>query len=162
MTWPGFEIVMTPPHVHMHVDELFSAGMLPISTIGDPGVHGDVVTGMHGWGVSTPRAADVAAATCGFDGVVHMPNGGMFTFGLKSMMLAAGADASTLLAGATTRELGATPKLQVIIAPATTSCPMPPTVRPPAVRLDASRTNRRGSRRCPTGQRPCSQGRMGR
>ena len=32
-------------------------------TVGDPGVQGDVVTGIQGCGVNTPKAADVAAAT---------------------------------------------------------------------------------------------------
>jgi hypothetical protein len=44
---------------------------------------------MHGMGVSTPRAAAVAAATVGFAGEMHMPNGMIFTIGMWSMMLAA-------------------------------------------------------------------------
>ena len=44
---------------------------------------------MHGMGVSTPRAAAVAAATVGFAGEMHMPNGMIFTIGTWSMMLAA-------------------------------------------------------------------------
>ncbi len=64
--------------------ELVNAGAPLIITVGEPGDHGDVVTGMHGCGVRTPNAADVAAATCGFDGVVHIPNGMMLTLGAKS------------------------------------------------------------------------------
>jgi hypothetical protein len=37
---------------------------------------------MHGIGVSTPMAAAVAAATAGFAGDMHMPNGMMLTMGL--------------------------------------------------------------------------------
>ncbi len=55
-----------PPQLHMHLEELFSAGILPISTVGDPGTHGAAVTGMQGIGVKTPNAAAVADATIGF------------------------------------------------------------------------------------------------
>ena len=41
-------------------------------TAGDPGTQGDVVAGIQGCGVKTPRAAEVAAATCGLLRVVHM------------------------------------------------------------------------------------------
>jgi hypothetical protein len=37
---------------------------------------------MHGMGVSTPKAAAVAAATEGFAGDMHMPKGMMFTKGM--------------------------------------------------------------------------------
>jgi hypothetical protein len=36
---------------------------------------------MHGIGVNTPMAAAVAAATAGFAGDMHMPNGVMFAIG---------------------------------------------------------------------------------
>ncbi len=39
--------------------------MLAMRTVGEPGIHGAVVFGMHGMGVSTPLAADVADATVG-------------------------------------------------------------------------------------------------
>jgi hypothetical protein len=82
-------MVMTPPQVQLHVLELVSAGDPLIMTVGDPGDHGATVTGMQGWGVRTPMAADVAADTCGFDMDMHMPNGMMLTFGAKSWMVAA-------------------------------------------------------------------------
>lgn len=105
----------------MHLELLLSAGMFPIKTVGAPGAQGAVVTGTHGIGVSTPSAAAVAEATAGLEGVLHMPKVGMFTIGLKSMMLAAGGPpAIVLFAGSTTSALGATPKLHAIIAPATT------------------------------------------
>lgn len=85
-TWtvgaPGPVNEMTPPQLHMHLQVMFSAGMLPIMTVGDPGIHGDVVMGMQGIGVSTPIAAAVAEATMGFASDMHMANGGMFTIGL--------------------------------------------------------------------------------
>ncbi len=78
---PGTETVTTPPHMHMHICVLSSAGLLPISTVGAPVTQGDVVAGMHGIGVSTPEAAEVADATVGLDGVMHIPNGRTFTIG---------------------------------------------------------------------------------
>ena len=56
---------MTPPHWHKQVHVELRAGCPLISTVGEPGIHGAVVTGMHGCGVSVPMAAAVAAATCG-------------------------------------------------------------------------------------------------
>ncbi len=55
--------VITPPHMHMRVEMLSSAGMPPSSTVTAPGTHGAVVTGTQGIGDSTPMAAEVAAAT---------------------------------------------------------------------------------------------------
>src|SRR5215211_3926741 len=78
---PGAVTVMTPPHWHRQVQVELRAGWPLISTVGEPGIHGAVVTGMHGWGVSVPMAAAVAAATCGLLGVVHIPKGGMLAMG---------------------------------------------------------------------------------
>ena len=95
--------------------------MLPISTVGEPGTHGVEVTGTHGAGVGTPEAAAVAAITAGFEGALHIPNVGMLTIGLKSIMFAAGwLFTITRLAGRTIRDAGATPKLHCIMAPMTT------------------------------------------
>jgi hypothetical protein len=95
--------------------------MPPIMQVADPGVHGAVVTGMQGIGVRTPRAAAVAEATMGLARDMHMPKGGMFTIGAKSMMLAAGVPAIVLLIGRTERTEGAIPNVHVSIAPAVTS-----------------------------------------
>ncbi len=120
-TVPGLVIEMTPAHVHMHLLVSFRAGMFAISTVGDPGAHGAAVTGTHGTGVGTPRAAAVAAIKAGFAGALHIPKGGMFTIGLKSMMLAAGLFSTiTRLTGRTISDDGAIPKLHCIIAPMTT------------------------------------------
>src|SRR4051794_36272686 len=115
---------MTPPQLHISLQLLSRAGMLPISTLGHPGAQGAAVAGTHGMGVSTPMATAVAAATVGLAGDWHMPKGRMFTSGLLSMMLAAGVVASTLLAGSTISEEGATPKLHCNMAPVTTWTPM--------------------------------------
>jgi hypothetical protein len=112
---------MTPPHMHMQVQVLFSAGTLPIRTVGDPGVQGAVVTGMQGMGVSTPKAAAVAAATAGLAGDMHIPKGGMFTSGWLSIMVPAGVPHRGLFVGNTFNVLGATPNGHINIAPETTS-----------------------------------------
>jgi hypothetical protein len=80
---------MTPPQVHISVELLFSAGMFSTRTEGEPGVHGAGVTGTHGIGVNTPRAAAVAVATVGFAMLLHMPKGTILAMGLLSMMFAA-------------------------------------------------------------------------
>lgn len=76
--------------MQLRVQMLSREGSLPSSTVAAPGTQGDVVTGTQGWGVSTPKAAEVAAATAGFARLVHIPNGMTFTMGLWSMMVAAG------------------------------------------------------------------------
>ena len=53
-------------------------------TLVAPGVHGAVVTGMHGAGVNAPNFAAVAAATVGFDIVPHIPKVGMLTIGTNA------------------------------------------------------------------------------
>ena len=72
---------MTPPQAHISVQVLSSDGLPPVNTVGAPGTQGTTVIGMHGCGVSTPNAAAVAAATMGLAGLIHMPNGAIFTIG---------------------------------------------------------------------------------
>jgi|SRR5262249_52064425 len=112
---------MTPPHVHWQVQVDVRAGMLPICVSIAPGFHGPAITGMQGAGVSTPMAAEVAAATAGFDGVVHIPNGGMFVIGIMSWIVPAGLPSTrTRFVGSTLSVDGAIPKLQVNVAVAVT------------------------------------------
>lgn len=120
VTWPGKPIWITPPQAQVHIEVLSKAGMPPIITVGQPGVHG-VVTGMQGIGVRTPRAAAVAAATAGLAMDMHIPKDEMFTIGAQSMMLAAGAPAMVLLTGRTLSVPGARPKGHMSIAPVVTS-----------------------------------------
>jgi hypothetical protein len=110
-------ILITPPQVHISIELLSSAGISAINTVGAPGAQGAGITGTQGMGVKTPRAAAVAEATVGFAIELHIPNGGTFTMGLLSMMLAAGVPVRTHLSGNTTREDGAAPKLHCNIAP---------------------------------------------
>lgn len=55
--------MIAPPQVQAQVDALVSAFIPPIIVDTDPGTHGATIFGMHGCGVSTPFAAEVAAAT---------------------------------------------------------------------------------------------------
>jgi hypothetical protein len=115
---PGSTNVITPPHMHISVEVLSSVGMSANITVGAPGTQGATVAGMQGIGVSTPIAAAVAAATIGLAGDMHIPNGMMFTRGMLSMMLASGTSlVKTMFVGRTTSELGAMPKLHIMVAP---------------------------------------------
>lgn len=79
---PGSTKVITPAHMHISIDVLSNVGMSPNITVGAPGTQGETVAGMQGIGVRTPMAAAVAAATIGFAGDMHMPNGMIFTSGM--------------------------------------------------------------------------------
>jgi hypothetical protein len=108
--------------MHIKLQDLLSAGWLPIITVGFPGIQGLGVLGMHGMGVSAPMAAEVAAATTGLASDWHNPNGRMFTIGLLSIMFAWGLLLFiTLFTGNTTKVDGASPMLHFIIAPLQTS-----------------------------------------
>jgi hypothetical protein len=98
--------------------------MFATITVGEPGAHGAGVTGMHGIGVNTPSAADVAAATVGFAIELHIAKGIMFAFGILSIMLAIGVAVLTMFLGRTVIELGAVPKLHLSIAPLHTIKPI--------------------------------------
>ncbi len=115
---------MTPPQLHMHFDELFNAGLLPTTTVGEPGTHGAAVTGIHGMGVSTPSAAAVAAATVGLDRLMQVANGGMLRIGTLSMMVPTGVLPPTVVGGTAMNDDGAIPKLHVIIDPMVTKSAM--------------------------------------
>jgi hypothetical protein len=97
--------------LHIHLELLFSAGILATRTVGDPGAQGAAVTGTQGIGVSTPKAAAVAAATVGLAGELHMPNGVMFMIGLLSIIVAIGMEVRTRFTGSTFKVPGAAPKL---------------------------------------------------
>jgi len=115
-----------PPQLHISLHVSVKAGILPTFTVGEPGVHGEGVTGTQGWGVKTPIAADVAAATVGLDKVLHTPKGMMLTVGLLSIMVPTGLlPAITLFCGVMTRPLGAAPKVHVSCAPIVTNIAIP-------------------------------------
>jgi len=87
---PAIETEIEPAQLHMHLLLLVSTGIPPAVIVGAPGTQGAAVAGTQGIGVSVPHAADVAAATVGLAKDLHMPKEGMFTMGLKSMVVPAG------------------------------------------------------------------------
>ena len=110
-------MAITPPQAQLHVDPAVKAGLPPTIVRTAPGFQG-VVTGTQGIGVNTPRAALVAAATVGFDKLLHMAKGAMFTMGAKSIMVAAGLPSTiTRDVGNGLRVDGAKPKLHCSMAP---------------------------------------------
>ena len=113
--------MMTPAQAHMHVLVLLTVGRLPTNTVGLPGSQGVTMLGTHGIGVKTPKAAAVAAMTCGFAGDEQMPNGTTLRKGLLSMTLATGVVDKTRLIGRTDSGVGAAPKLHLIVVPAGTA-----------------------------------------
>ena len=79
---PASTKVITPAQMHFNMDMLSRVVKFPRLTVMPPGDHGEGVFGMHGIGVRTPSAAAVAAATTGFAGDIHIPNGMIFTIGM--------------------------------------------------------------------------------
>src|SRR6516225_8028366 len=116
---------MMPPQTHDSIHWLSRVGVSANKTVGAPGTQGASVTGIQGMGVSTPSAAAVAAATAGFAGETHIPNGMMLTIGSLSMIVASGwSPVLTRLTGKTTKVAGARPKLHWRVAPLHTCCAM--------------------------------------
>ena len=70
------DTVITPSQEHMHVLWSLRTGSFFTVTVGDPGDHGAVVTGVHGTG------DPLAEITAGLVGAVHMTKLGMFVMGL--------------------------------------------------------------------------------
>lgn len=96
--------------------------MLPINDFGEPGTQGATVLGIQGMGVSTPKAAAVAAATIGLAIELHIANGGILAIGMLSIIFAAGLLlVITRFFGNTISEDGAIPNVQLIMAPIHTS-----------------------------------------
>ncbi len=118
-TVPGEMMLTTPPKAQVQVEPETRAGTPPIRVFGASGIHG-VVAGTHGMGVSTPRAAAVAAATVGLARLLHIPKVARLTPGALSGMAAAGRPSTmTRRIGSTFRTAGARPKVHWTIAPVT-------------------------------------------
>ena len=112
---------MEPAHMHIHLLLLVSMGFPPAVMVGAPGTQGAVVAGIQGMGVSTPKAAEVAAATVGLAGDLHTPKEGMLLIGAKSMVVAAGLlSTMTIWPGRTVRGAGAAPIVHWSKAPVVT------------------------------------------
>lgn len=99
---------ISPPYEQIHLLELFSAGFPPTITVEEPGAHGAAQAGIQGIGVSTPRAAAVAAATVGLARLEHIPNiiGGL---GVSIMVAIGKFMPVTVVCDVTVSGAGATP-----------------------------------------------------
>jgi len=93
------------------------AGIPPTRTVGEPGAHGAVVTGIQGMGVNTPWAAVVADATVGFEIAWHMPKGMMFTNGFVVHDISYWHGCLDPVQRKYHQSSGANPKLHLSIAP---------------------------------------------
>jgi hypothetical protein len=120
--WPGSRMLTIPPQTHEHRHMRLRAGRVATSVFGDPGVQGVGKAGMQGMGVNVPRAAVVAAATAGLASDQQSPNEGTFAMGLWSPIFAVGRPKTVgRFPGGTISEDVAVPKLQLKVAPWTTS-----------------------------------------
>ena len=70
-------LIVPPPLPHTRELSLVRQGCPPTRIPGFMGVQVPAGTSAQGWGVSTPMAAAVAAATWGFASEVHIPKGVM-------------------------------------------------------------------------------------
>jgi hypothetical protein len=93
-------------------------GISPIITVGLPGSHGASVIGRQGPCVTAPKLEAIIAATAGLAGLLHIPNGTIFTKGTLLSMLAKGMKvATTWLTGNTFNGEGVRPIVHLSWAP---------------------------------------------
>jgi hypothetical protein len=119
-------MLIIPAHMQVFMQVLSSAGWPFTVSTGEPGVHGETTAGMHGCGVSTPRAAAVAAATWGLAGDMHIPKDAMLAIGAKSMIEPTGMSLHVTVGLAVAVNVpGAGLIVQASMAPVTTSCGIP-------------------------------------
>ena len=78
-------IDIIPPQMQLSLELLLIEGIPLTNTVGLAGVQGAIVFGIHGIGVSTPSAAEVAEATVGLVSELHIPNGAILTIGLFAL-----------------------------------------------------------------------------
>ncbi len=110
-------MAIVPAHAHIHWQSCVNKGLPSINSALPDAIHDDVC-GTQGCGVSTPSAAAVAAATCGFARDVHIPKDGMFTPPAASIMVAI-VFPSHICVGAlvAVNWHGAVPKVHISVAP---------------------------------------------
>ena len=107
---PGDISLINPPELPISVLSFVIAGKLPKKILSDGFDHGEAITGVHGCGVKTPKAAAVAAETAGLPIELHIPNGAIFVIGTLSVMQATGCPHITTFLGAIFKFDGANPK----------------------------------------------------
>ncbi len=119
---PGFKIEITPPQTHMSLELLFRAGKFPASTVGEPGAQGAGITGTQGAGANITGGGLIVA---GLAGQLHIPKGGIFPIGLKSIIVPIGLDDTmTVVCALAMRVDGAAPKVHCIVAPVQAHIPI--------------------------------------
>lgn len=108
----------------MIISVAVTTGIAPSNTFGAVGIQGATGIGIHGIGVRTPKAAAVAAATIGFAGLIHNPNGATFAIGAIAIILAAGMQSVSVSdVGNTINAEGAAPNEHIVMAPIDTVGP---------------------------------------
>jgi hypothetical protein len=96
----------------------------PDKTVTPEGIHAFVI-GVQACGVSTPSAAAVAAATAGFESVLHIPKGGMFTVAAPSSMVPTGLpSAMTIVLLVAMKPTGVLPNAHLIVVPVVSNKPI--------------------------------------
>jgi hypothetical protein len=99
----------------LQVEELVSAGLPPSSTAALPGTHGAGVFGTQGAGVKNTGGGRTVA---GFAGLLQVPNVGIFTIGLLSIIVASGpAPPNIVVCEFTIKVAGAVPNGHIMFAP---------------------------------------------
>lgn len=118
-SWPGDTTEIIPAKAHGHFDVATTHVTPACLAVTDPGAQGPLGTGVHGCGVSTPDAAEVAEATAGLARLMHNPNGAMLAGDATSVTVATAAVAATPR-GATVRVEGSVPMEHCRTAPVVT------------------------------------------
>ena len=118
-------MLSAPMYAHLAVDSLVRHGLPPAIHLPCAAFQVPWIQGIHGCGVSTPRAADVAAATCGFCSDEHIPILEILTNGITSCIVATGfPSASTVCCDVTVSFPGCEPNEHAIMASATQLLPL--------------------------------------
>lgn len=108
------------PSAQVSFASLVNIGLPSINIVAFVTDQTPIGTKLHGWGVNTPIAAAVAAATCGFVMEEHIPKGGK----VVSVMVAMGFELPRQPGLATAKQAGVVPNGQLTLAPLTTATPI--------------------------------------
>ena len=115
-------MVICPAYAQTILQSCVRAGLPFKSTVCCVGIQVPAGTGLQGWGVRTPIAAEVADATCGFVRVVHIPKGPTLVIAAQSCIVAPGLPPiMTKDCDVTFNGAGAVPKEHMQFAPTITA-----------------------------------------
>ncbi len=113
------------PFPQINCESFVKHGAPPTIIVGFTDVQIPAAINIHGCGVSTPRAAAVADATCGFASEVHIPNGAILTFAAVSLIVAIGLlHPRHVICDVAFIDAGAVPNVHCNIPPDTTAIPI--------------------------------------